>query len=81
MRNAITKSAPMATMESIMSSMPLPSQERLVDAMREIAMSIKSESLWDEAFSKTQAGLSKLAADARRQIAAGKSKPLDYRRL
>lgn len=70
-----------ATMVKMLETLPEPAQERMVDYMREQLEELQDEIRWDELFSRTQDQLIAAAQRARKQIAEGLAKPLDYERL
>ncbi len=70
-----------ATMVKMLEMLPEPTQERMVDYVREQLEELQDELRWDELFSRTQDQLVAAARCARKQIAEGLAKPLDYERL
>lgn len=52
--------------------------EQLPESDQERAAELEDEEKWDETFSKSQDKLVYAAREARKQIAEGKSKPMDF---
>jgi Spy/CpxP family protein refolding chaperone len=53
-------------------------QERVAEHLREYLATMEDEEKWDEAFANTQDKLVNAAREARKQIEAGKSEPMDF---
>ena len=71
----------LATVEKMLEVLPENAQERVVEHMREYIQDLQDEILWDEQFKRTQKQLINAARQAKKEIAAGKAKPMDYDRL
>jgi hypothetical protein len=69
------------TMMKMLESVPESLQEEVVEHMRDYIEDIRDEAKWKEAFSRTQDKLIAAARQARREIADGKSNPLDVEKL
>lgn len=70
-----------ATVIKMMESLPEETQSRAAEHLREWLMDLEDESAWDESFARTQKGLYRAAQEARKQVAEGKAKPMDFKRL
>ena len=70
-----------ATVIKMMESLPEETQSREAEHLREWLMDLEDESAWDESFARTQKGLYRAAQEARKQVAEGKAKPMDFKRL
>jgi hypothetical protein len=69
------------TMTKMMESLPESAQNQALEQLRVYISEMQSEQKWDELFSQTQNQLVAAAQQARKEIAAGKSKPMDFDRL
>lgn len=67
-----------ATVIKMMESLPETAQEQLVEHLREYIENLRNELEWDGLVQKTQSKLVQAARQARQDIAAGKTKPMDY---
>lgn len=65
----------------MLESLPSPTQERAVEHLRQYIEDLKDEARWDAQFEKTTGKLSEMANQARREIADGKSLPMDFEKL
>ncbi len=74
-------STAIATVIKIMESLPENAQERVVDHLREYIEDLRDEMQWDIHFAETQEELEDAAKRAKRKIAEGQAKPLDYEQL
>ena len=74
-------SAAIATVIKMMESLPEPSQQQVVEHLRQYFEEIQDELRWDALFEKTQPQLIAAARRAKQQIAAGQSNPMDYNGL
>jgi hypothetical protein len=70
-----------ATITKMMETLPEADQQIVVEHMKEYINSIVDEERWDESFKTSQKNLIAAAKKAKRDIASGKSKPLDLRKL
>ena len=70
-----------ATIVKMMESLPKPAQERVAEHLREYIEDLRDELQWDGLVKKTQRGLAAAAQRAKKEIAAGHAKPMDYERL
>jgi len=61
--------------------LPEAIQNQLAEHLREYLADLEDEELWDKTFAKTQDQLARAAREAERQIAEGKSEPMDFSRL
>ena len=62
----------------LIEQLPRSEQNRVVDHLREYLADLEDEKRWDEVFAKSQNKLISAARKARRQIAEGKSEPMDF---
>jgi hypothetical protein len=69
------------TIIKMIEQLPEADQERVAEHLREYLATLEDEEKWDEAFAKTQDKLVHAAREARRQIAEGKSEPMDFDKL
>jgi len=69
------------TVVKMMESLPEATQLQVVEHLREWLLDMEDEIAWDESFTRTQSGLYEAAQTARRQVAEGKSEPMDFDRL
>lgn len=65
----------------MMESLPEDVQARIVEHLQEYIDDLQDERQWDESFKKTQSQLVAAAQRAKREIAEGRAKPLDYNQL
>lgn len=75
------ETAAIITMTKMMETLPETAQNQALDHLRDYIAEIQSELKWDELFSQTQNQLIAAAKQARKEIAAGLSKPMDFDRL
>lgn len=69
------------TAVKMLESIPEEAQEEVVEHLRELVEDVRDELEWERLFSKKNKILIKTAHLVRRQIAAGKSSPMDYTKL
>jgi hypothetical protein len=69
------------TIVKMVESLPDDLQERVADHIREFISDLEDEKLWDASFKRTQDNLVAAARQAKQEIAAGKSVPMDYDKL
>ncbi len=74
-------SAPTMTIIKMLEALPEQLQGRVVEHVREYIEDLKDEFRWDESISRTQEALVSAARQARKEIAEGKSSPLDVEKL
>jgi len=74
-------STAVATIVKMIEALPEPTQNQVVEHLREYLEDIRDERRWDETFAKTQAQLAAAARRAKEHIADGQAKPMDYDRL
>ena len=70
-----------ATLVTMMESLPTDVQNRVVEHLREYIDDLQDELQWDKSFQKTQPQLIAAARRAKQEIAEGRAKPLDYDQL
>jgi hypothetical protein len=66
------------TVIKMIESLPEPTQDQVVEHLREYLADLQDEYQWDMAFKKTQPQLTAAAQRAKQEIAAGQAKSLDY---
>lgn len=71
------KSAATTTMTKMLESLPEALQDRVLEHMRDYIEDLRDEVKWDRSFSRTQGTLVEAARQARKDIVAGKSAPMD----
>lgn len=69
------------TMTKMMETLPEPAQDKALEYLRTYIAEMQSEHNWDQLFSQTQDNLIAAARQARKEIAEGKAKPMDFDRL
>ncbi len=70
-----------ATLVKMMESLPQPMQDQVIEHLREYLLDLQDELEWDRRFKKTQKQLAAAARRAKREIAKGHAKPMDYDKL
>lgn len=71
----------LTTILKMIENLPEPLQNRIADHLREYLADIEDEEKWDEAFVRTQDKLVYVAKQVTKQIAEGKSEPMDFDKL
>ena len=69
------------TILKMIEDLPETRQNQIADHLREYLADLEDEELWDETFARTQDKLAYATREAERQIAEGKSEPMDFSRL
>lgn len=69
------------TLTKMMETLPEPAQEQAVEYLRGFIAEMQDETRWDALFEKTQTQLVAAARKAKKEIAAGHTKPMDYDQL
>jgi hypothetical protein len=69
------------TIIKMVESLPDDLQERVAENIREFIADLEDERRWDASFERTQDNLVAAARQAKQEIAAGKSVPMDYEKL
>jgi hypothetical protein len=69
------------TLTRMMETLPESAQNQAVEHLREYIATMQDERDWDELFESTQSQLIVAARQAKDEIAADKSKPMDFDRL
>ncbi|HEX9385886.1 MAG TPA: hypothetical protein VF918_06165 [Anaerolineales bacterium] len=69
------------TIIKMIEQLPESDQERVAEHLREYLAELDDDEKWDEAFAKSQDKLIYAAREARKQIAEGKSEPMDFDKL
>jgi hypothetical protein len=70
-----------ATVLTMMESLPEEAQNKVAEHLREYIQELHDEIKWDESFKKTQTKLVAAARRAKQEMAEGKAQPMDYDRL
>ncbi len=71
-------SSAIATVEKMLESLPEDLQERVVEHLRETILDLQDELHWDRQFQQTQDQLRAAAQQAKKDIASGRAKPMDW---
>jgi hypothetical protein len=72
-------STSIATVITMLESLPEPAQDQVVEHLREYLADMQEELVWDAQFKRTRTQPQLIAAHrARQQIAEGLAQPLDY---
>jgi hypothetical protein len=66
------------TMIKMVESLPEPTQNQVVEHLREYLADLMDEYQWDMSFKMTENQLKKAAKRARQEIALGKANPLEF---
>jgi len=74
-------STAIVTLVRMLEELPESTQNRIVEHLREYIEDVQDEVRWENAFKKTQSRLVAAARQAKREIADGQAKPLDYDQL
>jgi hypothetical protein len=69
------------TLTKMMETLPVSVQEQAVEHLRDYLAELQDENQWDALYDKTQNQLVETAKRARQEIAEGKAKPMDFKRL
>jgi len=69
------------TIIKMIEQLPESDQERVAEHLREYLAELEDEQKWEDAFAKSQDKLIHTAREARKQIAEGKSEPMDFDKL
>jgi hypothetical protein len=70
-----------ATVVKMLESLPEAKQDQVVEHLRDYIEDLIDELRWDRAFENTQDQLAAAAQRAKKEMAKGKAKPLDYDQL
>lgn len=76
----MTSSTAIVTMTKLMETLPEPVQDQALEYLRNYIIELQSEKKWDKLFTQTQDQLTNAAQKARKEVAEGKSKPMDFNR-
>lgn len=79
----IMKSTAITTMIKMMESIPESAQSQVVEYLRDYLNDLKEkdEMKWDALFKKTEPQLVAAAQRARNELAEGRAKPMDFKKL
>ena len=70
--------ATIETVKKMLEGLPRSVQERAVEHLREYLEEVTDEMRWDESFTKSSESLSEIAEVVQKDIADGKTKPMDF---
>lgn len=65
----------------MLESLPEAAQDRVVERLSKVVEEARDEAHWDELFTHSAGKLAEGAREARRKVAEGKAKPMDYDEL
>jgi hypothetical protein len=74
-------STAISTILKMVESLPEPAQDQVVEHLREYLEDLRDESEWNDLFKRTQPQLAAAAQRAKKEMAQGLAKPMDYDRL
>ena len=74
-------STAITTITKMIESLPEGAQGQIVEHLRDYIEDLRDEIQWDISFKKTQSQLTAAAQHAKREIAEGRAKPMDYDQL
>lgn len=74
-------SAAITTIVKMVESLPEDLQERVSEHIKEYIADLEDEAKWESSFQRSHTNLVAAAQQAKREIAEGKSVPMDYDRL
>lgn len=74
-------SAAISTIVKMVESLPDDLQERVSEHIREYIADLEDEAKWESSVQRSHTNLVAAAQQAKREIAEGKSVPMDYDRL
>ncbi|RJP52020.1 MAG: hypothetical protein C4586_03570 [Anaerolineaceae bacterium] len=69
-----------STIVKMMETLPEETQSQVVEHLREWLLDMEDEAMWDESFAKTQKKLYEASQDVRKQVADGKTEPMNFSR-
>lgn len=69
--------AALATLTKMIETLPDAAQNRVLEHLREYIEDLRDELRWDEQFEASRSQLAAAASQARKQIAEGRSRPMD----
>ena len=70
-----------ATVIQMLESLPEDMQDQVAEHLRDYIEDLQDEMKWDSSFKKTQKQLVAAARRAKKEIAEGQAKPMDYDQL
>lgn len=77
----IVETAEILTVVKMMESLPVTTQKRVVEHLRDYLAEMDDEAEWDALFAGTQPQLAAEGRRARAEIEQGMAEPMDYARL
>jgi hypothetical protein len=69
------------TVVKMLETLPEPAQNQVVEHLRAYLEELRDDARWERSFEKSRHILQERARQAKKEIAAGKSEPLDFNRL
>lgn len=66
------------TAVKMIESLPETAQEKVIEALRALVEEAREEANWDKLVQKKKSGLTAAARKARKEIAAGKARDMNY---
>jgi len=69
------------TVVKMIESLPVKAQERVVEELRDLVEDARDDARWDDLFERKKVRLVAAARKARKEIAAGKARDMDYDKL
>ena len=69
------------TAVKMIETLPEEAQERVVEALRQLVEDVRDEATWNALIERRKSGLIAAARKARKQVAAGKARNMDYDKL
>ena len=73
--------AAIETVVKMLETLPVPTQERAIEHLREYIADLRDEADWDARFNQPSAKLFAVAERVRKEIAEGKAAPMDFDKL
>ncbi|HEY84359.1 MAG TPA: hypothetical protein G4N96_04490 [Chloroflexi bacterium] len=73
--------AAITTITKMMELLPEPTQDQVVEHLRDYIAEMKDEARWDMTFKSSQEQLVKAARRAKQEITAGRAEPMSYNQL
>lgn len=74
-------STAIVTVVRMLEELPESTQNRIVEHLREYIENLQDEARWESAFKESQSKLVAAARKAKREIADGQAKPMDFDQL
>ncbi len=74
-------SAAITTLVKMVESLSDQMQDKVIEHIRDYIADLEAEARWDESFRRTQATITAAVRQAKADIEAGQSRPMDYEQL